>query len=88
MSASAMAQPYEIVSVRRVAPPLGAEGAHWYRYVIAFEGTNTVHGYRQGGIKAVTRTVEEIVVQLNERHLGRMSKPSRVDWALKKKTRK
>ncbi len=79
-----MAQPYEIVLVQRVAPPLGAEGAFWCRYVIAFEGTNTVHGSRQGGLKAVTREVEEIVAQLNERHLGHLSKPSRVDWALKK----
>ena len=56
--------------------------------MIAFEGTNTVHGCRQGGLKAVTREVEDIVVQLNERHLGHWSKPSHVDWALMKKTRK
>ncbi len=82
---SAMEQPYEIVLVQRVAPPLGAEGTFWYRYVIAFEGTNTLHGCRQGGLKAVTRAVEELVAQLNERHLG---KPSRVHLVLKKKPRK
>ncbi len=80
-----MAQPYRIVSVRRAKPPPGAEGSYWYRYVIAFEGTNTIDGCRQGGLKAVTREVEEIVAQLNERHL---SKPSRVHLALKKKTHK
>ncbi len=83
-----MTQPYEIVSIRRSEPPPGGKDSNWYRYVIAFEGTNSVHGCRQGGIKAVTREVEEIVAQLNERHLGHLSKPSRVDWALKKKTRK
>ena len=83
-----MARPYQIVSVRRAEPPPGGEGSYWYRYVIAFEGTNTVHGCRQGGIKAVTSEVEEIVTQLNERHLGHFSKPSRVDWTLKKKTHK
>ncbi len=83
-----MAQAYEIVSVRRAKPPPGGKGSYWYRYVIAFEGTNTIHGCQQGGLKDVTRAVEEIVVQLNERHLGHLSKPSRVDWALKKKTRK
>ena len=83
-----MAQAYEIVSVRRAKPPPGGNGSNWYRYVIAFEGTNTVHGCRQGGLKAVTREVEEIIALLNERHLGHWSKPSRVDWALKKKTRK
>ncbi len=85
---SAMAQAYDIVSVRRAEPPPGGEGPYWYRYVIAFEGTNTIDGCRQGGIKAVTRAVEEIVAQLNERHLGHLSKPSRVQLVLKKKTHK
>ncbi len=86
---SAMAQAYEIVSVRRAEPPPGAEGSNWYRYVIAFEGTNTIHGYRQGQLRAVTTAVEEIVAQVNERHhLGHLSKASRVDLVLKKKTHK
>ena len=85
---STMAQPYQIVSVRRAEPPPGGEGPYWYRYVIAFEGTNTIHGCRQGGLKAVTREVEEIVAQLNERHLSHLSKPSRVHLVLKKKTHK
>jgi len=84
-----MEQPYEIVSVRPAEPPPGGKGSNWYRYVIAFEGTNTIHGCRQGNLKAVTRAVEEIVAQLNERqHLGHSTKPSRVHQVLKKKTRK
>ncbi len=84
-----MGQPYEIVSVRRAERPRGGEGAFWYRYVIAFEGTNTIHGWQQGGLKDVTRAVEEIVAQLNERHhLGHLSKASRVELVLKKKTHK
>ncbi len=84
-----MEQPYEIVSVRRAEPPPGGKGSNWYRYVIAYEGTNNIHGCRQGGLKAVTRAVEEIVAQLNERQrLGRSTKPSRVHLVLKKKTRK
>jgi hypothetical protein len=85
---SAMAQPYQTVSVRRAEPPPGGEGPYWYRYVIAFEDANTIDGCRQGGLKAVTREVEEIVAQLNERHLGHLSKPSRVHLVLKKKIRK
>jgi len=81
----ALVQPYETVSVRRAEPPPGTEGSYWYRYVIAFEGTNTIHGCRQGGLKAVTRAVEEIVAQLNER---RLSKTSRGHLVLKKKTHK
>jgi len=65
---SALEQPYEIVSVRRAAPPPGAEGSNWHHYVIAFEGTNTIHGCRAGSLKAVTKAVENIVAQLNERH--------------------
>ncbi len=85
---SEMEQPYEIVSVQRAEPPPGGKGPNWYRYVIAFEGTNTIHGCRQGGLKAVTRAVEEIVTQLNERHLAHSTKPSRVQLVLKKKTHK
>ncbi len=86
-----MARPYQIVSVRRAEPPPGGEGSYWYRYVIAFEGTNTVHGCRQGGLKAVTRAVEEIVAQLNERHRApryAVGKPIRVPPVLTKKIHK
>ncbi len=80
-----MAQAYDIVSVRRAEPPPGGKGSNWYSYVIAFEGSNSIHGCRQGGLKAVTRAVEEIVAQLNERHLDNRG---RVQLGLKKKTRK
>ncbi len=84
-----MGQYYEIVSIQRAEPPPGGKGAYWNRDVIAFEGTNTIHGCQQGGIKDVTRAVEEIVAQLNERHhLRHVSKASRVDLVLKKKTHK
>ncbi len=85
VESSEMGQSYEIVSVRRAKPPPGGEGSYWYRYVIAFEGSNTIHGCRQGGLKAVTGAVEEIVAQLNERQLGKLG---RVDLLLKKKTHK
>ncbi len=84
----ALGQPYEIVSIQRAEPPPGAKGSNWYSYVIAYEGTNNIHGCRKGGLKAVTRVVGEIVAQLNERHLAHSTKPSRVHLVLKKKTRK
>ena len=65
-----MGQPYEIVSVQRAEPPPGVEGSDWYRYVIT-QGSNTINGCRQGDLEAVTLAVEEIVVQLNERRLGK-----------------
>ena len=87
----AMAQPYEIVSIRRAKRPPGGKGSNWYRYVIAFEGTNTIDGCRQGGLKAVTRAVEEIVAQMNERYRVpryAVGKPIRVHPVLKKKAHK
>ena len=67
---SAVIRPYEIVSVRKTEPPPGTEGANWHHYVIV-QGANTIRGYRQGSLKAVTSAVEEIVVLLNERQLGK-----------------
>ena len=79
-----MGQPYEIVSVRRAEPPPGAEGSDWHRYVIAFEGTDTIRGCRQGQLKTVTSAVEEIVAQLNERQSGKRGRVHLV-WPPKKK---
>jgi hypothetical protein len=63
-----MGQSYELVSIQRAETPPGAENANWHGYVIAFGGTKTVRGFRQGSIEDVTIAVEEIVEQLNERH--------------------
>ena len=79
----AMGHPYEIVSVRRAEPPPGTEGSVWYRYVIT-QGTNTINGYRQGNLKAVTQAVEEIVTQLNERRLHRRGRVHLVTTPKKK----
>jgi hypothetical protein len=59
---------YEIVSIQPAEPPSGAKGSYWYRYVIALDGNNSINGYRQGNIRVVTKAVENIVAQLNERH--------------------
>lgn len=81
-----MGQPYEIVSVQRAEPPPGLEGSHWYRYVIT-QGSNTINGCRQGNLQAVTLAVEEIVVQLNERRLGKRGRVNLVPTP-KKNTQK
>jgi len=62
---------YEMVSVLRAEPPPGTEGANWHRYVIAFGGTDSIQGCRQGNLSVVTDAVEEIVARLNERHKGK-----------------
>ena len=68
LSNKAMEQHYEIVSIQPAEPPSGGKGSNWYRYEIAFEGSNSITGYRPGSLKAVTRAVEVIVARLNERH--------------------
>jgi hypothetical protein len=79
-----MGQSYEIVSVRRAEPPPGAEGSNWHRYVIAFDGSESIHGYRQGSLRFVTGAVEEIVAQLNQRHKGKFGRVQLVPTPKKK----
>ena len=68
---SELRQSYEIVSVRRTDPPAGMEGSNWHSYVIAFQGSNSIRGCRQGTLSVVTGAVQEIVTRLNERHIGK-----------------
>ena len=77
-------QHYEIVSVRSAEPPPGVEGSNWHQYVIAFEGSNTINGYQQGNLRAVTTAVQEMVAQLNERHLGKRGRVNLVPTPKKK----
>ena len=77
-------QHYEIVSVRSAEPPPGVEGSNWHQYVIAFEGSNTINGYQQGNLRAVTTAVQELVAQLNERHLGKRGRVNLVPTPKKK----
>lgn len=62
--------PFEIVSVRSVPAPSGASGTDWHRYEIR-QGSNTITGYRAGGIENVRSAVELIVLGLNERRKRR-----------------
>ncbi len=64
-----MGQYYEIVSIQRAEPPPDGKGSNWYRYVIAFDGSNTITGCRAGSLNVVTSGVVEMVAQLNERHM-------------------
>ncbi len=74
----ALGQYYEIVSIRQTEPPPDGKGSNWYRYVIAFEGSNSITGYRQGNLKAVTSGLIEMVAELNERHWNKRGRTSLV----------
>jgi hypothetical protein len=79
-----LVEPFEIVSVRRTKAPRGLQGSDWYHYTIV-QGANTIDGYRQGSLKAVTSAVEEIVALLNARRSG---KRGRVDLVTLRNTPK
>ena len=76
---------YEIESVQKTDPPPGTEGSVWYRYVIT-QDTNTIQGYRQGNLKAVTGAVKELVEKLNERRMGKRAQVSKPATTSKAKT--
>ena len=61
---------YQIVSVEPTDPPPGMAGTGWHCYIIE-QGKNEIRGYQQGKLKAVTESVQEIVVRLNERRYGK-----------------
>ena len=67
--------PYVIVSIKRAETPPDGQGADWYNYEIV-QGAHTIHGCRQGKLKAVTLAVEEIVEQLNDRRFGKRGRPT------------
>ncbi len=79
-----MGQYYEIVSIQPAEPPSGGKGSHWYHYVIAFEGSNTITGCRAGSLNAVTSEVVEMVAQLNERHRHKRGRVDPVSTPKKK----
>ena len=85
LSNKAMGQYYELVSIERAEPPPDGKGSNWYRYVIAFEGSNSITGYRQGSLKAVTSGLVEMIAQLNDRHWNKRGRVDRVS-TLKKNT--
>lgn len=67
---SMIEEDYKILSVQPTEAPLDMDGNDWHCYIIA-QGNNTIRGYQQGNIRSVTTTVEEIVVRLNERRMGK-----------------
>jgi hypothetical protein len=69
---SAKGEPFTLTSVLKEEPPSGAEGIDWHRYIIT-QGGNTIVGHRQGSTRNVTLAVEEIVLHLNERRVGKFT---------------
>jgi len=62
--------PFSIGQIESVDPPTEGAGKYWCKYTIV-QGTNTITGYRQGGVKAVRKAVNEIVADMNQRRMGK-----------------
>lgn len=82
---AAKGDPYEITSIKPSDPPSGFDGANWYKYEIA-QGANVILGYRAGNRTSVTHAIEAIVVQLNERRLGKRGRVQFIPTPKKPKT--
>ena len=65
-----MNEDYEIVAVESAEAPNDLGGTDWYRYTIS-QGTNRIFGYRQGDLGSITKAVQELVLRLNERRVGK-----------------
>ena len=64
------APPFSIGQVESVKPPTEGQGKYWRKYTIV-QGQNTITGYRQGGVKAVRKAVNEMIVDMNQRRMGK-----------------
>ena len=66
----ALTEQYELINIEKAKAPDGGAGTGWFRYTIV-QGQNTITGYRQGSQRTVTRAVKDIVLELNERRVGK-----------------
>jgi len=57
---------YDVISVEKIDPPTGMDGANWYRYVIG-RGNSTMVGNRRGTLKQVTEHAKTLASDLNAR---------------------
>jgi hypothetical protein len=64
------APPFSVGIIESVEPPAEGAGKYWCKYTIV-QGSNTITGYRQGGVRAVKQAVGEIVADMNQRRMGK-----------------
>jgi hypothetical protein len=66
----AQGEPFELFKLEESSAPGDGIPGTWFRYTIT-QGRNTITGHRQGTRSSVTVALDEIVVALNERRVGR-----------------
>jgi hypothetical protein len=65
-----LTEQYELENIEKAKAPDGGSGTGWFCYTI-IQGHNTITGYRQGSQRTVTKAVKDIVIELNERRVGK-----------------
>ncbi len=68
-------QPFEIIELIKTDPPEADDEREWYRYVIS-QGDKPIVGLRQGSKRSVKMAIEEVVLRMNERRLGKTGRPT------------
>ena len=68
-------QPFKIIELIKTDPPEADDEREWYRYVIS-QGDKPIVGLRQGSKRSVKMAIEEVVLRMNERRLGKTGRPS------------
>ncbi len=68
-------QPFEIIELTKTDAPEADDEREWYRYVIS-QGDKPIVGLRQGSKRSVKEAIEEVVLRMNERRLGKTRRPS------------
>lgn len=68
-------QPFKIIELAKTDPPDADDEREWYRYVIS-QGDKPIVGLRQGSKRSVKAAIEEVVLRMNERRLGKTGRPS------------
>ncbi len=63
-------QPFKIIELVRGNSPEPDDNREWYRYVIS-QGDKPITGLRQGSKRSVKTAVDEVVLRLNERRMGK-----------------
>ena len=68
-------QPFKIIELTKTDPPESDDAREWYRYVIS-QGDKPIVGMRQGSKRSVKMAIEEVVLRMNERRLGKTGRPT------------
>jgi hypothetical protein len=68
-------QPFKIIELTKTDAPDAEDTREWHRYVIS-QGDKPIVGLRQGSKRSVKMAIDEVVLRMNERRLGKTGRPS------------